>query len=116
MLLIFGAVRYWAWTAVVIGAGVALILLWKVVDRVDRWLERREDQRVAARERRAAIARRADEQHAQVLAGDERGVYGEYRPHEDFPPNAHMHGREEGRKGKDPRRPDWAGPRGMAEI
>lgn len=32
-----------------------------------------------ARER-AAIAARADEQHAQVLAGDERGVYGDYPP------------------------------------
>jgi hypothetical protein len=28
--------------------------------------------------RRAAIARRADQQHAWVLAGDERGTYGHY--------------------------------------
>ena len=28
----------------------------------------------------AAIAARADEQHAQVLAGDDRGIYGDYVP------------------------------------
>ena len=28
----------------------------------------------------AAFAARADEQHAQILAGDNRGIYGDYRP------------------------------------
>ena len=32
----------------------------------------------AERRRLAEIAARADEQHAWVMAGDERGVYGEY--------------------------------------
>lgn len=37
--------------------------------------------RLDAREKtRLAIAARADQQHAWVLAGDDRGVYGEYRP------------------------------------
>jgi hypothetical protein len=28
----------------------------------------------------AALAARADEQHALILAGDDRGIYGEYTP------------------------------------
>jgi len=36
------------------------------------------DQR--ARRERAALAAQADEQHAWILAGDDRGVYGDYRP------------------------------------
>jgi hypothetical protein len=37
--------------------------------------------RVDAREdKRAALVARADQQHAWVLAGDDRGVYGEFTP------------------------------------
>jgi hypothetical protein len=35
------------------------------------------DARTAAR---AAIVARADEQHKQIMAGDDRGLYGEYPP------------------------------------
>jgi hypothetical protein len=36
--------------------------------------------RVDAREdKRAALVARADQQHAWVLAGDDRGIYGEYQ-------------------------------------
>ncbi|WP_324666440.1 Hypothetical protein MUW33_2782 [Mycobacterium canetti] len=34
----------------------------------------------AATAERAAMAARADQQHAQIMAGDERGVYGDYPP------------------------------------
>jgi hypothetical protein len=30
--------------------------------------------------RQAAVVKRADQQHAWVLAGDDRGVYGQYPP------------------------------------
>jgi hypothetical protein len=36
---------------------------------------------VRRRRAQAAIVARADRQHSQVLAGDDRGVYGDYRPH-----------------------------------
>lgn len=36
------------------------------------------------REQRA-LAARADEQHAQIMAGDDRGTYGEYPPVEIYP-------------------------------
>ncbi len=35
---------------------------------------------IAKHEERAALVHRADQQHAWVLAGDDRGVYGDYRP------------------------------------
>jgi hypothetical protein len=39
----------------------------------------RHGERVAAERRRVAgIVARADEQHAWIMAGDERGMYGEY--------------------------------------
>ena len=41
--------------------------------------EIREEEAAEAR-RQAAVARRADQQHAWVLAGDDRGVYGAYPP------------------------------------
>lgn len=37
----------------------------------------RVDEREAAR---LALAARADKRHAQILAGDDRGIYGEYTP------------------------------------
>jgi hypothetical protein len=48
------------------------------------WLDRRLDapeaRRARARDELAAIARRAELQNALVLAGDERGLYGDYPP------------------------------------
>jgi hypothetical protein len=39
----------------------------------------------ARHEERAALVARADQQHASVLAGDDRGVYGDYRPQSFYP-------------------------------
>lgn len=75
----------------VIAAVIEVWLAWKfwwvlvalagalVLGRVTgSWLARRDD-RVAARRRRdAELCARVDRQHAQVLAGDERGGYGGY--------------------------------------
>ena len=41
------------------------------------YVERRVDERY---EKRAALVARADQQHAWVLAGDDRGIYGDYTP------------------------------------
>jgi hypothetical protein len=75
MLLIFvGAiVKFWVLIAVAFGAAVMFgLLLWAAF-----YAARRVDAREHAR---IAIVARADQQHAWVLAGDDRGVYGEYRP------------------------------------
>jgi hypothetical protein len=56
---------------------------WKLAGVVDRWLEWRQERR----ERKSSPATR-HLWNAQVVAGDDRGIYGEYRPHEDFPPVA----------------------------
>jgi hypothetical protein len=44
------------------------------------WLARRDDRTAAEHRRMAELCARADWQHAQVLAGDDRGIYGEYPP------------------------------------
>jgi EamA domain-containing membrane protein RarD len=73
-LILFGlAVRYWVWVAA--GAGVLVlgaVLLWLAF-----YAARRVDKR---HEAQAAFVARADQQHAWVLAGDDRGIYGDYRP------------------------------------
>ena len=75
VLLIFvGAiVKFWAWIAAVLGALIVFgLLLWLTFT-----LERRSD---AQYEKRAALIARADQQHAWILAGDDRGIYGAYPP------------------------------------
>jgi hypothetical protein len=64
----FVAMFWWVILAVL---GVALLA--GVVWYVSRCLDARDAARLA-------IAARADEQHALVLAGDDRGIYGEYTP------------------------------------
>lgn len=81
VLLIFGVVRYAVWIGLAAAAVLLLVALWKFAGLLDRVLERREARRASARFRRAEIARRADEQNQLFLAGDDRGVYGEYRPY-----------------------------------
>jgi hypothetical protein len=77
---IVGGVNRYAWLILAVVAAVALLwLLWFAV-----WLDRRLTMRDATRAARAAalaaVAARADQQHAWVLAGDDRGIYGEYTP------------------------------------
>jgi uncharacterized membrane protein len=74
VLIVVGAVvRYAVWVALIVGAIVLFLAL------LARWSYRR--QRVLDRDAAAAeIIARADQQHAQILAGDDRGVYGEYGP------------------------------------
>jgi ABC-type Fe3+-siderophore transport system permease subunit len=75
VLLIFvgAVVKFWAWIAAVLGAVMVFgLLLWLIF-----YLERRTDARENAR---LAIVARADQQHAWVLAGDDRGMYGRYPP------------------------------------
>jgi hypothetical protein len=74
VLLVVGfVVTYWWWIAAVVGIVVlGAALLWLAL-----YLARVVDRR---HERRAAPAARADQQHAWVLAGDERGIYGDCPP------------------------------------
>jgi hypothetical protein len=61
------------WVAVVLGAGVLFVaLLWLAF-----YAARRVD---AGCVERAVLVARADQQHAWILAGDERGIYGDYPP------------------------------------
>jgi hypothetical protein len=74
VLIFVGAVvKFWVWIAVAFGAAVLFGLL--------LWLAFYAASRVDDRENaRTAIAGRADQQHAWVLADDERGTFGDYPP------------------------------------
>jgi hypothetical protein len=74
LLIVVGFIAKFWWVILLvlaaIGAGLFL------------WLghQRRLDASSRRHREHAAIVARADEQHAWVLAGDDRGVYGEYAP------------------------------------
>jgi hypothetical protein len=74
LLIVVGAiVKFWVWIAVAFGAAVVFgLLLWAAF-----YAARRVDARENAR---LAIVARADRQHAWVLAGDDRGLHGDYPP------------------------------------
>jgi hypothetical protein len=96
LFVICVAVRYAVWIGLAVAVVVLTVVLWKFTCWLDRASERWDRRREAALSKRAAVAHRADTQHTWVLAGDERGTYGEYPPHEDFSPE-HATPRAEGR-------------------
>ena len=69
LLLVGFMLKYWWLIALVLAA----VAVWKFGPGV--WA-RHEAAMKAERQRLAAIAARADEQHAWVMAGDPRGTYG----------------------------------------
>ena len=75
VLLIFVGfvVKFWVWILAGIAAVALIALVFYLVHRSDK-------RRAADLEHVAAIARRADQQHTWVLAGDDRGVHGDYPP------------------------------------
>jgi hypothetical protein len=74
ILLLIGVIaKLWPLLVAVLAAAALGFLAWCAVTHHTAELERR-------RRAQAAIAARADRQHAWTLAGDERGVYGDYRP------------------------------------
>ena len=73
LLLVGFIVKFW-WLILLLMVVVAAgFWLWGVVTRQDAELERRNREH-------AALVAGADDQHAWVLAGDDRGVYGEHAP------------------------------------
>jgi hypothetical protein len=62
-------IRYFWWIALVVVAVIAY-------KRAPVWWAQYQAAQAAERDRLAAIAARADQQHAWVLAGDPRGTYG----------------------------------------
>ena len=81
ILLLVGIIaKFWWVIPAVLAAALLLVGLWKFTGWLDRRLEAWEIKRRIAADELAAIARRADRQHAQVLAGDDRGIYGDYAP------------------------------------
>jgi hypothetical protein len=73
LLLLGFLIKFWWIILAVLVAGAAGVAVWVGAMHHSYELARR-------RRAQAAIAARADEQHAWVLAGDERGMYGDYAP------------------------------------
>ncbi len=81
LVLVLGTIlRFWVWIVGVLAFAVLCVVLWWFTGWLDRRLEAWEIKRRIAAAKLAAIAHRADIQHAQVLAGDDRGIYGDYAP------------------------------------
>jgi hypothetical protein len=77
--IVGGVIRY-AWLILAVVAAVALLWLLWFAGWLDRRLTTRDATRAARAAALAAVAARADQQHAWVLAGDDRGTYGHYPP------------------------------------
>lgn len=88
LLAVLTVAKYALWLGIGLAVPVLAVTLWRFTSWLDNYLERRTQRRAAARFRRDEIARRADEQNALALAGDDRGIYGDYPPHKDFSPVA----------------------------
>jgi hypothetical protein len=77
VVLVCMLVKYAFWIGLAAAIIVMLVVLRKLTGRLDRWLEKRERRR---ERKQLELVRRADMQHAWVLAGDDRGIYGDYPP------------------------------------
>jgi hypothetical protein len=77
--IVGGVIRY-AWLILAVVAAVALLWLLWFAGWLDRRLTTRDATRAARAAALAAVAARADQQHAWVLAGDDRGTHGDYPP------------------------------------
>jgi hypothetical protein len=74
VLLVVGVlVKFWWVILLVLGVTVAGVVLWL-------WSMRLDERDRATHADRAALVARADKQHAWVLTGDDRGLYGDYPP------------------------------------
>lgn len=84
-LVLAFALKFWVWIVAVVTAVAVLagaVWVWASVG-VPLW-ERRQhrvlDRRNGETARRSGLAARAEFQHQQYLAGEDRGVYGEFPP------------------------------------
>jgi hypothetical protein len=73
LLLVGFLAKFWWLILAALVVVAAACVGWWCCTQIDAADER-------ARWERAALVAQADQQHAWVLAGDDRGVYGDYRP------------------------------------
>ncbi|MBM4522534.1 hypothetical protein GS462_21885 [Rhodococcus hoagii] len=68
---------YWKW---LVGGLVLGLIIWGMYLAVAALSRKRRDHLNGVRAKNSALAARAQIQHDQYLEGDERGVYGNFRP------------------------------------
>lgn len=77
LVLVVVVVKFWWLILLMLVVGVAGFWLWGVATRQDA-------ERARQHREHAALVARADEQHAWILVGDDRGVHGDYPPDDLF--------------------------------
>ena len=81
IILLGWIISYWK---VIIGVALVAAVIWGMYALGVPWWRKRQarsvDRRNGETARRSALAARAQIQHEQYLVGDDRGLYGDYRP------------------------------------
>lgn len=78
VLVVVGlAIAYWKW---IVGLAVVCLVVWGAYAGITAAARRQRERTAKDRADRAALAARAEEQHRQYLAGEDHGLYGDYRP------------------------------------
>lgn len=77
-VIVFALVyAYWQW---ILGFIVVGLVGWGVYVAVTTMVRRRRERVARERAANAGLAARADQQHQQYLAGEDHGLYGDYKP------------------------------------
>lgn len=78
VLVVVGlAIAYWKW---IVGFAVVCLAVWGAYAGITAAGRRQRERAAVERAEKAAVAARAEEQHRQYLAGEDHGLYGDYRP------------------------------------
>ncbi|EME19591.1 hypothetical protein [Rhodococcus triatomae] len=68
---------YWK---LLVGLALAALVVWGAYVGGAVWWRKRQDRLNGERAERSRLAARADHQHQQYLAGEDRGLFGEFNP------------------------------------
>ncbi|NKS62357.1 hypothetical protein GS966_19940 [Rhodococcus hoagii] len=76
-LVIAFLLTYWK---VIVSVALLAAVIYGAYLAASAWTHRRRERLNGERARRSALSARAEAQHQQYLAGEDRGLYGEFKP------------------------------------
>lgn len=77
LVLVGLVLAYWQW---IVGIVLVVLIIRALPVALREWQAEQAAVQAARKARDAALVARADREHAQVMAGDERGIWGQYPP------------------------------------